>query len=369
MACAMEYKKEIFVMKRNKILVVLCILMVAASFLFAQATGETANVKVWPKTQPVVYVGFGAGGGTDTAVRPVIAKMEEYLGETINVVNQAGAASAVAANTVMYTKAHDGYSMFATGSAPISGFRVMGTSETYWADWASFHPYMGAAALVVRTDSKIQTYDEAIAYLKSKKVNFAISGFGVGPHVLFEAVRDIAGIAAPNYMTAGSCRQAGINVIAGDAEISMATFSSVIDFIKAGQLRALAITDTKDYTDFGLNIPSITKVQKNAENIPLLSETWPILIPRDAPKAVVDKLTEAFYWAVKQPTIVDYAKNQGLVIAGYAGEDADKFLAIQEAGYAWTLQGVGSTTVSPEKLGIPKLADFNWEVAKQKIKK
>jgi len=356
-------------MKRNKILVVLCVLLVASSFLFAQATGEAAGTKLWPKTQPVVYVGFGAGGGTDTAVRPVIAKMEEYLGETINVVNQAGAASAVAANTVMYSKPHDGYSMFATGSAPISGFRVMGTSETFWGDWASFHPYMGAAVLIVRSDSPIKTYDEAMVYLKTKKVNFAISGFGVGPHVLFEAVRDIAGVAAPNYMTAGSCRQAAINIIAGDAEISMATFSSVIDFIKAGQIRALAITDTKDYTEFGMNIPSITKVQKNAENIPLLSETWPILIPRDAPKHIIDKLTEAFYWAVKQPEIVDYAKNQGLVIAGYAGEDADKFLAIQEAGYAWTLHNVGSTVESPEKFGIPKLADFNWDVAKQKIKK
>jgi len=356
-------------MKKNKVLTVLLVLLLAGTALFAQATGETVDAKLWPKTQPVVYVGFGAGGGTDTAVRPVIAKMEEYLGETINVVNQAGAASAVAANTVMYTKAHDGYSMFATGSAPISGFRVMDTSKTYWADWASFHPYMGAAALVVRTDSPIQTYAEAIAYLKTKKVNFAISGFGVGPHVLFEAVRDIAGVATPNYITAGSCRQAGINVIAGDAEISMATFSSVIDFIKAGQLRALAITDTKDYTDFGMNIPSITKVQANAENIPLLSETWPILIPRDAPANIVAKLTEAFYWAVKQPEIVDYAKNQGLVIAGYAGEDADKFLAIQEAGYAWTLHNVGSTVVSPEKFGIPKLASFNWDVAKQQIKK
>ncbi len=354
-------------MKKTRILVILLLLLVAAS-LFAEGQKEAVSTKLWPKTQPVVYVGFGAGGGTDTAVRPVIAKMEEYLGETINVVNQEGAASAVAANTVMYSKKHDGYSLFATGSGPLSGFRVMGTSETSWADWASFHPYMGAAALVVSADSDIKTYDDAMAYLKSGKQNMAISGFGVGPHVLFEAIRDIAGVPAPNYMTAGSCRQAGINVIAGDAEIAMGTFSSLIDFIKAGQLRALAITDTSDYTDFDLQIPSILKVQTNAENIPLLSETWPLLIPRDVPQNILDGLTEAFYWAVKQPEIVDYAREQGLVLAGYAGEDADKFLAIQEAGYAWTLDNVGSTVKSPAEFDIPKLADFDWEVAKQNIK-
>ena len=356
-------------MKKNKALVVLGVLLLTASVLFAQGASESGATKVWPRTQPVVYVGFGAGGGTDTAVRPIVAEMEKYLGETINVVNQAGAASAVAANTVMYTKPHDGYSMFATGSAPISGFRVMDTSKTYWADWESFHPFMGAAVLFVRADSPLKTYAEAMAYLKTKKVNFAISGFGVGPHVLFEAVRDIAGMSSPNYITTSSCRQSGVTVIAGDAEIAMATFSSVIDFAKAGQIRPLAITDTKDYTEFGLNIPSITKVQANAENIPLLSETWPIFIPRDAPRNIIEKLTEAFEWAVKQPSIVNYAKEQGLVIAGYTGEDADKFLAIQEAGYAWTLHAVGSTVNDPASFGIPKLADFDWNVAKQQIKK
>lgn len=354
-------------MKKTRILVVILVLLAATS-LFAEGSKEAASTKIWPKTNPVVYVGFGAGGGTDTAVRPVIAKMEEYLGETINVVNQDGAASAVAANTVMYSKKHDGYSLFATGSGPISGFRVMGTSKTNWADWVSFHPYMGAAALVVAVDSDLKTYDDVINYLKSGKKNMAISGFGVGPHVLFEAIRDIAGVPSPNYITAGSCRQAGINVIAGDAEIAMGTFSSLIDFVKAGQLRALAITDTKSYTDFGLNIPSILDVQKNAENIPLLSETWPLLIPRDAPQNIIDGLTEAFKWAVKQPAIVDYARMQGLVLAGYSGEEADKFLAIQEAGYAWTLEGIGSTVMSPDKFSIPKLADFNWEVAKKSIK-
>ena len=100
----------------------------------------------------------------------------------------------------------------------------------------------------------------------------------------------------------------------------------------------------------------------------MLSETWPIFIPRDAPKFIVDKLTEAFYWAVKQPSIVEYAQKQGLVIAGLAGEDADKFLANKEAGYAWTLHAVGSTVNDPASFGIPKLADFDWEVAKKQIK-
>ncbi|MFA5698577.1 MAG: tripartite tricarboxylate transporter substrate-binding protein [Sphaerochaeta sp.] len=354
-------------MRKHKILMVSLVLLVAVSALFAQGAADKSE-KVWPRTQPVVYIGFGAGGGTDTAVRPVVAKMKEYLGETINVVNQEGASSAVAANNVLYTKPHDGYSMLGTGSGAFSGYRVFGTSDTSWVDWISFHPYMGAAALVVPADSPIKTYDDAVAFLKSGKNNFAISGFGVGPHVLFEAIRDLAGIPAPNYMTAGSCRQAGINVIAGDAPIAMATFSAVIDFVKAGQLRALAITDVEDYTKEGLNVPSILKLQAGSDNVPLLSETWPVMIPRDAPARIVDKLTEAFLWAMEQPEVIEYADSQGLSIAGLVGEEADKFMAIQDSGYAWTLHNVGSASVDPATLGIPKLADFDWDVEKQKIK-
>lgn len=343
------------------------------SMLFANGSADKGVVKagtktkIWPRTPPVVYVGFGAGGGTDTAVRPVVLLMEKYLGETINVVNQAGAASALAANNVM-NKPHDGYSMFATGSGSFSGFRVSGTSKTYWKDWVSFHPFTGPAVLLVRSDSPVRTYDDAIKFLKSHKVNFAISGFGVGPHVLFEAIIRLAGVSSPNYMTSGSCNKAAVSVISGDAEMAMGTFGSVIDFVKAGQLRAIVITSKEDYTKNGLNIPSICKLQPGSDDIPMLSETWPVMMPRDAPKEIIDKVTEAFKWAVQQPEIKEYADKMGFEVCGFTGEEADKFYALQESGYSWTQWNAGMVPDNPEKLGIPKLEDFNWDVLKKQIR-
>ncbi len=351
----------------KKRLIGFLILLVCASTLFAQGT-EEASDKVWPKTQPVVYIGFGAGGGTDTSVRPVIAKMEEYLGETINVVNQSGASSAVAANNVIH-KPHDGYSMFATGSGAFSGFRVNGTSDTYWADWASFHPFTGPAVLVVRADSELQDFDDVVARLKGGDViNFAISGFGVGPHVLFDAIRSEVGAAQPNYITSGSCNKAGVSVIAGDAEMAMATFGSVIDFIKAGQLRAVAITSDHDYTKFGLNIPAIVSLIPNSDYIPMLSETWPIMIPRDTPAPMLEKIKEAFLWAIEQDEIVTYAETMGYELCGYTGEEADKFYAIQESGYSWAQWNSGMVENDPAKIGIPTLEEFDWEQMKAQIK-
>ena len=89
----------------------------AIALVLALALGGAAFAadKIWPRGTPTVIVGFGAGGGTDTSVRPMIVLMSKYLGETINVANMPGAASAVAAEHVLGLPA-DGYTMFATGS-------------------------------------------------------------------------------------------------------------------------------------------------------------------------------------------------------------------------------------------------------------
>jgi tripartite-type tricarboxylate transporter receptor subunit TctC len=350
-------------MKRSiKVIFVLTFISILFLLAFGQGLAMQSE-KLWPRGAPVVTVGFGAGGGTDTAVRPILAKMEEYLGETINVVNMEGASSAVAAEHVLSNPA-DGYNMFATGSGPLSGFRVMGTSDTSWRDWISWHPFNGPAALLVRDDSSIKTFDEAMKALKEEDPNFGISGFGVGPHVLGEAIFAIAGAPSPNYVTAGSCRNAAVALIAGEVEMAMCTFSAAVDFVKAGQLRALAVTTAAPYPVDDIMIPSITDVLDGSDNVPLLSETWPVLIRRETPQEMIDKLDEAFLWAMEQPEIKEFADAQALNVVGYYGEESDKFLSFSEAGYAWALYNSGLAEKSPEEFGIPKLADWDWEKEK-----
>ena len=352
------------IMKKS-IKLVLTLTFISIMLLLVLGQGASSQgEKLWEKGTPVVTVGFSAGGGTDTAVRPVLAKMEEYLGETINVVNMEGASSAVAAEHVLSLPA-DGYNMFATGSGPLSGFRVMGTSDNSWRDWVGWHPFNGPAALLVQADSPIDTFEEAIRALKEEDPNFGISGFGVGPHVLGEAIFEIAGAPSPNYVTAGSCRNAAVNLIAGEVDMALCTFSAAVDFVKAGQLKALTVTTAVPYeVNDDITIPSITELLEGSENVPLLSETWPVLIRRDTPQEMIDKLDEAFLWAIEQPEIKEFAEKQALNLVGYYGEEADKFLSFSEAGYSWALYNSGLAEKSPEEFGIPKLADWDWEKEK-----
>jgi len=82
---------------------------------------------------------------------------------------------------------------------------------------------------------------------------------------------------------------------------------------------------------------------------------------------MIDKLDEAFLWAIEQPEIKEFAEKQALNLVGYYGEEADKFLSFSEAGYAWALYNSGLAEKSPEEFGIPKLADWVLEINILKI--
>jgi len=240
----------------------------------------------------------------------------------------------------------------------------MGTSNTSWRDWIGWHPFNGPAALLVKSDSSIKTFDEAMKAIKEQDLNFGISGFGVGPHVLVEAIFQIAGIPSPNYVTAGSCRNAAVALYAGEVDIAMCTFSSAVDFVKADQLRALAVTTAEPYPVDDIIIPSITDLLAGSENVPLLSETWPILMRRESPPNIIEKLTEAFLWAIEQPDIKEFAETKALNVVGYYGEEADKFLSFSESGYSWALYNSGLAEKSPAEFGIPTLDEWDWEKEK-----
>ena len=134
-----------------------------------------AMAAVFPST-PTVYIGYGAGGGTDTAVRPVVAAMADYLGETINCVNMEGANSAVACDYVL-EQPHDGTSMFATGTGGFSSYPIYAYSTSSWQDWISFHPYSGPAVVFANKDAGVTNTQELFDYLAAgNKLTYAHNG-------------------------------------------------------------------------------------------------------------------------------------------------------------------------------------------------
>ena len=326
-------------------------------------SGGGSSTTLWPNGTPVVYIGYGAGGGTDNAVRPVVAKMAEYLGENINCQNMEGSNSATAADYVLELP-HDGYSMMATGTGGASSWGVNEYTDSNWTDWYSFHPYSGPALIFANKDSGITSIDDIFEFVKGGN-NFGIGAYGNGPHTQFESIRNTKGLGAPSYSVFGSCRDTATACFAGDVQCGAGSLSAVIEFIQADQLVPIAVTCADDF-DFGGGVvtPSITKLVPGTDNVPGLNETWPILIPRDAPQEIIDKLVEAFEYAITTDEIKQYADSMGYTILGYSGEEGDKFMSYSLSGYAWTIFNAGLATVSPADLNIPTLEEYNWDTVK-----
>jgi len=342
--------------------------LLALVLSLALVLGSTAAMAaIWPDGTPTVYVGYAAGGGTDTAVRSVVAEMAKYLGETINVVNMAGANSSVACDYVLAQK-HDGYTMFATGTGGFASFPVYGYSDSGWQDWISFHAVSGPAVVYANTDSGITTTDELFAYLAEGN-NLAVGAYGNGPHTQFEAICAAKGVASPNYALFGSCNDAGVGCIAGDAMVGAGSLSSLIDYINAGKLTPIFVTSANpfEFTNVGITTPSVTTEIAGTDSIPNLNETWPIMIPRDTPQEIVDALTKAFEYAITTDVIKDFAASKGFNIIGLTGDAADEFLAYSISGYSWTIFNAGLAEGNPADHGIPTLAEFDWETLRKTL--
>ncbi len=335
--------------------------MVLALMLVLGCTSAMAGV--FPAT-PTVYIGYGAGGGTDTAVRPVVAAMADYLGETINCVNDPGANSALACDKVL-AMPHDGTALFATGTGGFSSYPIYAYSTSSWQDWISFHPYSGPAVVFANIDSGITDIDGLFEYLADGN-KFGIGAYGNGPHTQFEAICAAKGVASPAYSIFGSCADAGTGCIAGDVKVGAGSLSSVIDYINGGMLTPIFVTcaDPFEFTGIGVTTPSITTLVEGTEGIPNLNETWPIMIARDTPKEIVDALTEAFYAALETDAVKNFAAEKGFNIIGLTGEEADKFLSYSISGYSWTLRNAGEGEGNPADFGIPTLEEYDWDTVK-----
>ena len=339
-------------------------LVALALGLALAVTGTTAAMANVFSGTPTVYIGYGAGGGTDTAVRPVVAEMANYLGENINCVNMEGANSAVACDYVL-EQPHDGLSMFATGTGGFSSYPIYAYSESSWQDWISFHPYSGPAVVFANKDAGVTTADELFDYLAEGNA-FGVGAYGNGPHTQFEAICAAKGVSAPSYSLFGSCADTAVGCIAGDVMVGAGSLSSVIDYLNGDMLVPIFVTcaDPFEFTGIGVTATSVTTEVEGTDGVPNLNETWPIMIPRDTPQEIVDALTEAFNAAIETDAVKDFAAEKGFNIIGLTGEEADKFLSYSISGYSWTLFNAGLGEGNPEDFGIPTLEDYDWEPVK-----
>ena len=230
----------------------------ALATLVAAAFAANAQAPTYPSKPIRLVVGFAPGGAADTVARAYGECLGRQLGQPIVIENRAGAGSSIAADNVAKSP-NDGYSLLIASPASISVNPALNPKLAYKpSDLAPITKVSTSPlVLVVHPGAGINSVKELVETAKKSpgKLNYATSGVGSAPHfgaALFSQVTGVQMVHVP--FKGGS--PAIVSVVSGDTQLSFATPPSVLPMVKAGRLKALAVSD-RDRSSLMPEIPGM----------------------------------------------------------------------------------------------------------------
>jgi tripartite-type tricarboxylate transporter receptor subunit TctC len=269
----------------------------------AVAIGANAQV-AWGQNYPThpvrIISGFPPGGISDTYARLIAAWLSEHLGQQFFVENRPGAGGTLAAETVAKS-APDGYTLLLTTSADAWNDSLY--QKLNFDIVRDFAPVAtisrGPGVLVVNPSFPVKTVPELIAYAKTNpgKVTVASAGIGSAPHMYWELFRSVTGVDMVHVPYRGG-GPAVTDLLGGQVLVYFGTFASTLEHVRAGRLRALAVTSVK-------RAAVLPDVPAMAEYLPGYEASIYVGIaaPRDTPSAIVEQLNKTINLAFADATI------------------------------------------------------------------
>jgi tripartite-type tricarboxylate transporter receptor subunit TctC len=309
-------------MTATRLLRAALIFMCAPAFAAGSAHAQSSG---YPNRPIKLLVGFAAGGGTDVAARVVAQKISEILGQTILIENRTGASGLIAAQDL--TKSDpDGYTMMMGSQTTCAVAPELYRKNTI--DPAK--DFAGAAltgasplVLVVNPSSAARSVADVIAMAKASpgKINFGTGGVGTTPHMTAELFQYDAGIKMVHVAYRGEA--GAINdLLAGQIPLMFANLSAVMGNIKAGTLRALAVTGAQ-------RSPSAPEIPTVAETgLPgFESETWfGIVAPAGTAPDIKRTLNVAARKAVESVDTKQRYLDLGMITRSSSPEEFDAYI-------------------------------------------
>ena len=307
--------------------------------LFVAASAQAA----YPDKPVTIIVPFPPGGSTDTLARMMTPKMSEKLGQPVVVENKPGATGAIGATQVKRS-APDGYTLLCASIGVWAVNPFLQKNLAY--DPAKDFDLMTVAVrapnvLVVNPSVPAKDVKELIAYLKQRpnKVTFASSGAGSSDHLsiaLFWMTTGTNGIHVP-YKGGGP---AIADLVAGHAEASFQNLNVMTGHIKAGKLKALAVTGEKR-SPLLPDVPTLEELGYKD----MVVYSWQALgAPKGLPNEVRTAVQGAMMAALKDPDVAKKLTDPGFEVVASSPEEFAKFLQLELAKWK-TVVEVGKITL------------------------
>jgi tripartite-type tricarboxylate transporter receptor subunit TctC len=244
--------------------------------------------QTYPTKSIRMLLAFPPGGPTDINARLFAQKLFEQTGQQVVVDNKPGAGGNLAATEAARAPA-DGYTIFYNTSAITIAPALY--SSIQYDPVKDFAPVALIALqpniLVVHPDVPAKSVAELVNYLKNNpgKMNYASSGAGAAAHLAGELFKAMAGVDMVHVPYKGA-QPALTDLLAGQVQLMFATSASVIPYVKAGRLRALAVTTAQ-------RSPSVAELPTVSEaGLPgFEATTWHgVVVPAATPATMVEQL-------------------------------------------------------------------------------
>jgi tripartite-type tricarboxylate transporter receptor subunit TctC len=286
----------------------------------------TPAFAAYPEKPVTIIVPFPPGGSTDMVARAIAPHLQTKLGQPFVVDNRAGATGAIGA-TAVKNAAPDGYT-FLVASIGVYAVNPFIQKKLPYDPVKDLDPITVAVrapnVLVTRPDFPASSVAEFITLLKKQpeKITFATSGAGSSDHLtaaLFWQKTGTSGIHVPYKGGAPAIT----DLLAGHADVSFQNINAVIGHIKAGKLKALAITSEKRSPQLP-QVPTLTEAGVQGVDV----YSWQAVAgPKGLPADVKKKLNESIVAALNDPETRKRMEDLGFEIVANTPEQMAAFQA------------------------------------------
>jgi tripartite-type tricarboxylate transporter receptor subunit TctC len=284
----------------------------------------------YPDKPVTVIVPFPPGGSTDTIARAMTPKLSEKLGQPFIVENRPGATGAIGATAVKRAQP-DGYTLLVASIAvyAVNPHLQKGLHYDPAKDFDLLTVAVRAPNVLVATPSfPANTVAELVGQMKKNpgKVSFASSGSGASDHLTAALFWQKTGTSG-NHIPYKGGAPAISDLMAGHVDVSFQNLNAVANQIKAGKLKALALTSDKRSSV----LPQVpTMAETGVKDLEVYS--WQaVAAPKGLPKEVKAKLHAALVETLNDPTVKPKLAEQGFEVVANTPEQFAQFNAAELA--------------------------------------
>jgi tripartite-type tricarboxylate transporter receptor subunit TctC len=311
-----------------------------AIFALTMPLSGLASAQTFPDHPIRMVVPFSAGAGvTDIMARIVAKHMTEDFGQGVVVDNRPGAGG-IAGSAVVAIAAPDGYTLLVTNvSHAVDPYLYAKLPYDPVKDFVPVSMINSAPlVLVVNPSVPVKSVKELIAYAKSHagQLSFASGGVGSTPHLAGELFKSLAGIDALHVPYKGGAPALN-DLISGQVQLMIENMPGTMPFVKAGQLRALAVTSAQR-SSLAPELP--TMAEAGVPGYEVIG--WnAIFAPKRTPPEIVARLSTEVAKIMRMPEVKQQMTKLGAEPIGGSPQELGTFLQAEMVRWGTVIKDKG----------------------------